>query len=861
MKRYSQGLKEDNRGASFIVVVICVMFAGILASAMLLTAYMNYQMKATERGAAVNFSDAESVLNQACAGLQVRSEDALDKAVDHAEKYYAATPQKERTTLVNNYYVTGFFNMLAAEAGVSQNKASSGVSYVTSESRSVKGEKYITLTGSGSGSSSSDGSQAAALCSYLKGLTVEEASGDSDISDRIVFCAGTGTGAGDGTSNNIVIAYNTTDPYVEIRNVCVTYTDDNDYETSITTDIRLSPPEGASGDYFTADQDTENTLVDDYAIIADGTVTAMSGSDASVTGNVYSGGGIKAASSRLTFFSDLISSRQDLEASGSGHITVSSSTAGSTAELWVKNIITSPAEGSASSGVTFDHNTSDANPQSMAINGDCYVADDMLLNLPGYDVSINGDYYGYKTGKVKNSSSESYDGSAIGINAADANLNITGSLWLAGSNILTDEAYLDGSSSKSVREGESLSYKWTQDAYLIPAECIVGAEGQNPMPASLFNKLTGYNSSTNTRGALELDFSKYPFIAQINVETYLDSTQPYIYKFVQQYNATSTENVVYLYMNFSNEASASAYFARYASYLTQRTALTAAANILGYGRVSLSDDVLYGDSGSFTGNLVLFDRDETSDGSAGTGSAESSWTDRFTQQEGTNAIDETGEETDPFRDSVVDEDDSVITEQTASGSSAGTGTDTGTESKSGVTKSYTPYGSLTVAEKNSGVYDSDMINKENELNYQYYGLISLLDKRVQVNAPDYRLVVNLLKNKELYDEMNVIYIPQKGSGEDGSVSYIVKALKRGTNGTVTLDGSSGFDKGIVVADCDINITGSFNGTIITTGNVTLRGSASVKAGYTVGFDNIAGKKEESSGAKRAGVAFRNWRKN
>ena len=69
------------------------------------------------------------------------------------------------------------------------------------------------------------------------------------------------------------------------------------------------------------------------------------------------------------------------------------------------------------------------------------------------------------------------------------------------------------------------------------------------------------------------------------------------------------------------------------------------------------------------------------------------------------------------------------------------------------------------------------------------------------------------------------------------------------------------NKGIVIADRDVVVSGNFNGTIITTGNVTLQGSVTVKAEYTAGFDNIAKTEQTAESTERVKVTYRNWKKN
>ena len=58
MKKFNDLLRKaefNNTGSTLVVVAVCVMFIGILAVTMLMTSYMNYQMKITDRLSTVNF--------------------------------------------------------------------------------------------------------------------------------------------------------------------------------------------------------------------------------------------------------------------------------------------------------------------------------------------------------------------------------------------------------------------------------------------------------------------------------------------------------------------------------------------------------------------------------------------------------------------------------------------------------------------------------------------------------------------------------------------------------------------------------------------------------------------------------------
>ena len=127
--------------------------------------------------------------------------------------------------------------------------------------------------------------------------------------------------------------------------------------------------------------------------------------------------------------------------------------------LWVNSIVTG--------GNAFAYNY----PANIYINADCYVADDLTLNAKNGKVTIEGNYYGYQSSETVETKS-----SAINVNASGCVLDLTGvnTLWVAGKTFLSVPSIYGSSSEsvsyKEVAQGESISYKGFQNAYLQPEE-------------------------------------------------------------------------------------------------------------------------------------------------------------------------------------------------------------------------------------------------------------------------------------------------------------------------------------------------------------------------------------------------------
>ncbi len=59
-----------NKGSAMVVVIIAMAFIGILASVLMYTAMLNYQMKVNNLKAKDNFYSAESVLDEIKMGIE-----------------------------------------------------------------------------------------------------------------------------------------------------------------------------------------------------------------------------------------------------------------------------------------------------------------------------------------------------------------------------------------------------------------------------------------------------------------------------------------------------------------------------------------------------------------------------------------------------------------------------------------------------------------------------------------------------------------------------------------------------------------------------------------------------------------------
>ena len=339
------------------------------------------------------------------------------------------------------------------------------------------------------------------------------------------------------------------DNHVILKNVVLVYTDPSGYETRISTDIKLGV------DFPTVS--TNKTLgrgifYADYAIIADQYIKNKSESGThTIVGNVYAGAGVVLNEGvqisdveKMTIEADYFISRGDITVNNKASFSLKGMTENQRSSLWVNSIVTG--------GNAFAYNY----PANIYINADCYVADDLTLNAKNGKVTIEGNYYGYQSSETVETKS-----SAINVNASGCVLDLTGvnTLWVAGKTFLSVPSIYGSSSEsvsyKEVAQGESISYKGFQNAYLLPGECIVGI-GHNPITEEEYKKL----SEQPTSAYIQLLNSYYN--DGINLNDYVVAGDPYKLVAVQYAGAPT---MYYLYLNFLDSDKASDYFSKYCS--------------------------------------------------------------------------------------------------------------------------------------------------------------------------------------------------------------------------------------------------------------------------------------------------------
>ena len=535
--------KLNNQGFSLILVIICMTLIGVLATMILSTAVNNVQMRVVEEEASDNFYSAEEVLDEIKANVEKKANEALGDAYSLFLQKYAATAPKNR----EGVFVDSLTNVLDE---LFQKD------FITDYDASVFAGNYLGVT------NSSD-----VTIGKASGVTVDRG---SDVST------------------------------ITISGLSVTYKDGDGYETSIKTDlvVKITYPkffeDNAAGPAFL-----------DYSVIADGNIEKNVGTTGSTLGGcVYTGNNLQVSGgSKLTIQAPYLIAKNRISvgnssdlsiAAGSGLVYASTKHLG----LWTKNIETIP------------ENRTEVSNNTITISYvNSYVQDDLTINGIADAVTIDkGSYYGYGSGLTGTADTNS----AVNINARDVNLTISNlnHLWLAGQSYISVPLGYGRNVSEedaknvqaSVMQGESVSFKGNQAAYLLPGDCIEGV-WHNPMTRAEYDAAVDANGgiglvlSTRKADSINGDI--------MNLDQDLDiSSNASAGDYTSRYTPVHVQYavggaMVYIYMNFSTPNAAKNYFDEY--YSINKDLVDTRMETIGTGTIFVNNI----SNITATGNLVV----------------------------------------------------------------------------------------------------------------------------------------------------------------------------------------------------------------------------------------------------------------
>ena len=543
----------DSKGSAFIVVLIALLFVGIIAAAVLGLAHNNLENIGTGIKSSDNFYEAEEALDELKDSLKQMANEAVKQAYEDYLQLYA---------------INALSGMNADQLKLEFNRLFSA----NIESRLAE---YFTKSGE-TGDPAKD--YADLLYKHLGVVTTDPTIKPTYRIDE----------------NNIV----------HIENIKLTYYDDEGKLSTISTDLSfdVNPPSITVGSNVGL-----STSVADFALISDQTIKNDNSSPI-IMGSIYGGGknpsGLKDEEGKDVYdqpgilisgsgvnaklYSNLIISRSSIETCNHANLEIRHSNdkrqAGIVGDyyssIWVQNILMDTLNA---------NDDKSANSSNIKIKGKCFVSDDLTINTDSSSFELLGnmsEYFGYNTNKrlsdgsittAESSSSIVINGKAVTLDLSKANM-----LWLAGkSYVNVPEEWGDTTGpSKTFQQGESISYRSLQAAYMLPGECVMGI-GHNPLNLDDYISLLDFDDATKaelvakarsgnvadinaviTQVALKkpkVEISQSFLNEGMDLTKYLDLDNPCSVEFVKYDN----KKLAYIYMNFRTPNKAAEYFRDY----------------------------------------------------------------------------------------------------------------------------------------------------------------------------------------------------------------------------------------------------------------------------------------------------------
>lgn len=527
---------SNNKGFSFVMVIVAIGVVAILIAVVLLLAYQNYKMKVTGLRSEDNFYSAEQVLDEIKAGLQGDMSNSVSDAYSYVMEHYSETEGQDgtRNWYFQTQYVDDLYQTLLKDGTVGEYDLAYLSNYVLQGS---PGEASAVA------SPTDDESEAPKyLVEYADGSTVEL---ECAVANEPAVVDEEGAELLGGKP----LQYNYSKG-VTIKGLTVKYTNAQGYLSVVSTDLVLEIP----AINFTQTATTPDLL--SFALIAQEKldVAQETAVRSTIDGNVYAGA-ININNAKLT-----IKAEDYLIAEGGIHVTGTQN------------------DGSGDENYHFIHEggalwTDGINLDSakMSLDGNVYVRDDLTLNGKGSTAEIRGKYLGYSNPQpLHDVTDEAAASSAIIVNGRSAVLDFRGlsDLLLAGNGYIDIGAsngyFSDASTTSSVRMGESIAIKSNQLAYLAPADAIRVSNGRitqsgNPVGVKVnANKqLSDLNISLNT--SVPLDELGGKTLGDLLIDA--GDCQKYV---VQQTSSDGTYTI-YVYMNLDAEEASRYFAARYDS--------------------------------------------------------------------------------------------------------------------------------------------------------------------------------------------------------------------------------------------------------------------------------------------------------
>lgn len=634
--------KKDDRGSALVMVIISIAFIGTLVAMMVYLVYYNYLMKYTDRSAKDNFYTAESALNEIKAGIEKDVSEAM------VESYYKVLSEHTADTAQNQqaYFeieykeslkdILQFQNATMGASGLQEDvhyyePSNLAAYWVETPRASAPGQQgaYIeTLPhGSWTGLATDDGLNAF--------------KSDGPV---VVYKAG-----------NVI----------ELKNVRISYTDEDGYVSIIETDIDIETPEINFANVMSLPK------LETYSMISAGGIyngyqrsstthkpVVASGIQTStiVTGNVCGG--------EKGIYVDGVGGQISFELKPGDTATGFTLTADKISASNGRNQreTNSPASGE-SILISTDYEVFARNlyveSATMDVAADCFIQDDLTLDGTYPKIVMSGRYYGYGSeyGTAENNSAILLNGAhstvdfsnlqqltlaghayvgGVHYNATDNNpagdyvedwddyneekkiLDKTGDTaeWSKTGTQLNENVSVSNNS--DVLMGQSVAVKSDQLMYMVPVECM-GYDGdtqilaKNPMTYEEYTKFaTTYIPEYDANGKVVMEDGQVVYTDQLKYTAVrLDvimnkvgaSPNSYGASYTPVFRRVNGTILVYFYLNFTSDEKANQFFRDY--YNADKDAFNRYFNTY-VASYSINSDILNANNGllSIAGNML-----------------------------------------------------------------------------------------------------------------------------------------------------------------------------------------------------------------------------------------------------------------
>ena len=589
-------LHKDNSGAALAMVIVIIAFIAILAAVLMFVAYAGFRMRTVDRQGKDNFYTAETVLDEINVGLQGEISAALSVAYEDIMINYS---MENSANARNRRFRKTYFDELTKKLQDPANTGSYDIDHL---------RQYLSDESKGNGDATRGG-----FVSY--GAIVE-----SDV-----------------TPESYVLEIDANKTRLLLKDLRVSYVNENGYVSIISTDIRIDLPS------FNFSQAAALPALDSCALIADDTlfmVNETNGGSITVKGDAYAGqmivgtpdgtissalpeGNPKTGETVVPTASHLLATSVNFEN------LVSTDTPG-------MSLVVSRSGIDVSEGSTFDTKGAELWAQNLTLNsaeveldGTINLKDDLTLAGKNSTAVLKGEYSGFgyyvessdgdidSAGDDADADIDPYSSpdasSAIVINGRESTLDLSGlkRMTISGRayvatafNKKTDtSATEDEKKNKTnIMMGESVAVKSNQLIYLVPSEALgcriekngidVGDSeyGCNPLTLEQYEEIIlnpdKYVLLDGNRQIAALGYKRLrDYIVQENVA---GGKPAYVPEIV--FSQTNAGPLVYCYLRFPDEDAANRYFRDYydvnAESVDRYTRLYAQD-------IKMADDLLY----------------------------------------------------------------------------------------------------------------------------------------------------------------------------------------------------------------------------------------------------------------------------